>query len=106
MTVYVDPLFSATPRTAQARSWGNRWCHMTADTTEELHAMADRLGLRRSYVQDAGTWGEHYDLIPSKRALAVRYGAVELTSSEMGRRWVERRETMGPRLKDVARAQR
>lgn len=106
MTCYVDPLFSATPRTAQARSWGTRWCHMVADTTEELHAMAERIGLRRSYVQDAGTWAEHYDLIPSKRTLAVRYGAVELTSSEMGQRWVERRERMGPRLKDVARAQR
>ena len=106
MAVYVDPLFSATPRTAQARSWGNRWCHLVADTPEELLAMMARLGLRASYLQDAGTWGEHCDLVPSKRALAVRYGAVELTSSEMGQRWVQRRETMGPRLKDVAKAQR
>jgi hypothetical protein len=78
---------------------------MIADTTEELHAMAERIGLQRRYVQDAGSWGEHFDLIPSKRALAVRYGAKELTSSEMGQRWLERREAMGPRLKDVAAAQ-
>ena len=102
MACYVDPLFSATPRTAQARSWGSRWCHMVADSPEELLAMMARLGLRSRYLQDAGTWGEHVDLVPSKRALAVKLGVVELTRREMGQRWLERREEMGPRLKDAA----
>lgn len=47
-------------------------CHMTADTLEELHAMADKIGIRRKWFQ-----GDHYDICKSKRALAVRLGAIE-----------------------------
>ncbi len=91
MTVYVDDLFEATPRTAQARSHGRRWCHMEADTEAELDAMARKIGLKVAYKQNGDRWlpwRTHYDLVPSKRALAVRYGAVELTSREMGARAV------------------
>lgn len=52
--------------------------HMIADTDEELHAMARRLGLRRDWFQ-----GDHYDIAISKRALAVQYGAVEVTLKQL-----------------------
>lgn|GEM_PF-5775428 len=75
MTVYVDPIFLAVPRTAQARRHGEAWCHLTADTPEELHAFAARLGMKRLWAQrEERGYGLHYDIIPSKRALAVRLG--------------------------------
>ena len=49
------------------------WAHMIADTETELHSMAQRIGLRREWFQ-----GDHYDVTPSRRELAVRYGAVPL----------------------------
>lgn len=81
MAVYVDRLFEATPRTAQARRHGTTWCHMTADTDAELHAMARTIGLRTDWAQDLDhpdQWRHHYDLVPGKRALAVLHGAVEV----------------------------
>lgn len=86
MSVYVDGLFTTTPQgdtslARQARRNGNRWCHMTADSLDELHAMADRIGLKREWFQAAKRLHFcHYDLVPSKRILAVQAGAVEVDS--------------------------
>ena len=54
-------------------------CHMMADTTEELLEMADRIGVDRKWLQAAGTKREHFDICKSKRAMAVQYGAQEVT---------------------------
>lgn len=74
MTVWVDDL----------RDYGWRLgpsCHMTADTREELHDFARRIGMRRSWFQDKPRlW--HYDLTASRRAAAIRLGAVELDIRE------------------------
>ena len=53
MTVYVD----------DAVTWwrGQRWAHLMADTLDELHAMAARLGMPRRAFQDK-TSGAHYDV--------------------------------------------
>ena len=59
-------------------------CHMIADTREELDAMADAIGVARRWIQYPGTWKEHYDIAVSKRALAVRAGAKEITQRELG----------------------
>ncbi len=77
MTVYVDDMRAP---------FGNMvMCHMWADTREELFAMADRIGVARRWFQRPAnvpcpgmnaSW-EHFDIALSKRALAVRYGAVE-----------------------------
>lgn len=58
-------------------------CHMVADTTEELFYMADRIGVRRKWVQDYGTHREHFDICLTKRAIAVRLGAKEITMREL-----------------------
>ena len=52
-------------------------CHLIGDTLEELHAMADRIGVARRHFQGAAST-PHYDLCKSKRALAVRHGAIEV----------------------------
>lgn len=82
MTIYVDPLFKATPRTVKAQRHGRSWCHLITDgDLEELHEFAEKIGLKRSYFQRAII--PHYDLTPSKRALAVKEGAIEKSANEL-----------------------
>lgn len=76
------------------------WCHMTADTRAELDQMADRIGLRRSWIQNPGTWEEHYDLTQSKRRLAIAAGAVEVDARP------HELEVLGPRRRAMQEAAR
>jgi hypothetical protein len=86
MTVYVDDAFiQATVPNGPARHT-SQWCHMTADSTEELIEFAVKLGLRQGYIQHIGTWKEHFDVTQGKRAQAVRLGAVEIDAYESVRR--------------------
>jgi len=57
------------------------WCHMTADTKDELHAFAVMLGMNTRWFQDKpnGLW--HYDVTKTVRARAVRAGAIEITNT-------------------------
>lgn len=53
-----------------------QWSHMiSTESVDELHAMADQLGLRRSWFQN-GSFA-HYDIVPTKRAIALKLGARE-----------------------------
>lgn len=56
-------------------------CHMTADSLDELHRMAGTLGLNREWFQDRRI--PHYDVSLSKRATAVRLGAVEVSTKQL-----------------------
>lgn len=75
MAVYVDDMRASFGRMVM--------CHMLADTTEELLAMADRIGVQRKWLQCAGTPKEHFDIALSKRALAVKAGAVEIGKARL-----------------------
>lgn len=66
-------------------------CHMLADTSEELLTMADAIGVQRKWIQYPGTAREHFDICQSKRALAVKRGAIELTQRELARKRGERK---------------
>ncbi len=59
-------------------------CHMIADTSEELNLMADKIEVKRRWIQHPNTYREHYDICKSKRALAIRYGAIQVTMSFVG----------------------
>lgn len=74
MTVYVDDM-RLPARVGRLQAL---WSHLMADTDEELHAFAARLGLRRSWHQKPGTAISHYDVTDSKRGLALRLGAVPI----------------------------
>ncbi len=89
MTVYVD--------TMQAKFGRMTMSHMAADTTEELLAMADRIGVARKWIQKAGTPAEHFDVCKSKKAAAIAAGAVEISQLQFGRliRSKRERETSG-----------
>lgn len=56
-------------------------CHMIADTLEELHDMASRIGMRREWFQPGST--PHYDVCLSRRILAVKEGAIEVSQREI-----------------------
>lgn len=70
MAVYVDDMEASYGRMVM--------CHMLADTTAELLAMADKIGVARRWIQKAGTHHEHFDIAKTKRALAVQNGAIEI----------------------------
>ena len=67
-------------------------CHMIADSDKELISMADYIGVQRRWHQYPGTRRSHFDICQSKRKLAVRAGAVEISSRELGRIMLNRRQ--------------
>lgn len=77
MAVYVDNMRASFGRM--------KMCHMVADTSDELLAMADRIGVQRKWLQYGGTHREHFDIAQSKRKLAVEAGAVEVSMMDLGR---------------------
>jgi hypothetical protein len=86
MTVYVDDMRAPFGRMVM--------CHMLADTDDELHAMAARIGVARRWWQSpAKTSGSHYDIALSKKALAIAAGAVEVTWRQAGAMNSRRRVT-------------
>lgn len=79
MTVYVDDMY----RYRIGQYGRMRMSHMVADTRDELLKMADRIGVNRKWIQNAGTPREHFDVSKSKRELAVRAGAEEVDIRQM-----------------------
>lgn len=70
MTVYVDDAVNL---------WrGRRWAHLMADTLDELHAFAAKLGIPRHAFQDK-TSGAHYDVPADLREQALRLGAIPVS---------------------------
>lgn len=88
MSVYVDDMRAHYRRMIM--------CHMIADTTVELLLMADKIRVPRRWIQKADKSSEHFDIALSKRALAVQFGAVEVTSRELVRMIRNRREVRHP----------
>ncbi len=67
MTVFVDN---------ECITWrGKLWCHLVADSLDELHAFAARLGLRRGWFQEKASY-PHYDVTTEVRDRALRLGAL------------------------------
>ncbi len=63
-------------------------CHMIADDETELHKMANKIGVAQRWYQK-----DHYDICLSKRTLAVKYGAQEITKRQLGAMVLNRRTT-------------
>ncbi len=73
MAVYVD---------AAKNPYGRMlMCHMLADSLDELHQMADKIGVKRKWFQNKNV--PHYDICKSKRALAVKFGALEIQQGKV-----------------------
>lgn len=102
MPVYVD--------TMRARYGRMIMCHMFADTDEELHEMARRIGVARRWHQRpdcpflstckpacaecligvTASWS-HYDIAITKRAKAISLGATEIQWRDLPR-WLAERD--------------
>lgn len=82
MAVYVD--------SSKHRHGRMIMCHMIADSLDELHQMAARIGVARRHFQcPPKARNPHYDICKANRAKAIEYGALEVTSRkivEVGRR--------------------
>ena len=70
MTVYVD--------TMQAPFKGMLMCHMIADTEDELHTMAETIGMQRKWYQR-----DHYDISMELKKRAIQAGAIEIGVREL-----------------------
>jgi len=103
MPVYVDDSsIPATVPNGRARH-ASTWCHMFADTQEELHEFAARIGMKRAWFQPGRPRGDgtpsalwHYDVTAPVRRKAVKAGAIEVTwresvaimrAREAGQKW-------------------
>lgn len=76
MSVYVD---NAT------WPWrGKLWAHLFADSVEELHNFAARLGLKRAWFQNHQKL-PHYDVTQQKRERAIALGAQPVGRRELAR---------------------
>lgn len=82
MTVYVDDMY----KYPMGRFHRMKMSHLIADTENELHVMACKIGVSRKWYQ-----GDHYDICLSKRQLAVEAGAKEITMQELAQMVMKRR---------------
>jgi hypothetical protein len=59
-------------------------CHLLADTEEELHNMAASIGMKKAWFQSGDNHAmPHYDLVASKRKLAVAKGTIEIDRQQI-----------------------
>lgn len=74
--IFVDELAQWTVR--------RKWCHMVTDgDVAELNAFAKKIGLKPEWLQDKNKrYKPHYDLVASKRELAIKHGAIEVNSHD------------------------
>jgi len=79
MTVYVDDM-EAEFKLKHVPGRTYIMCHMIADTEEELHSMADSIGVLRKWYQ-----GDHYDITKSKRKEAIKLGALSISRRQLAR---------------------
>jgi hypothetical protein len=90
MAVYVDMLINYGWKLGPS-------CHMLGDTEDELHAMAKAIGMKRSWFQDGGDHSmPHYDLVASKRKLAISKGAIEIDRKQLCERLKQHRLNKQP----------
>lgn len=89
MSIYVD--------NARLPFRGYVMSHMTADTLDELHAMADQIGMKRQWFQTPPKASHpHYDIPEHLRTKALALGALEVGprttlhyAARLGLEWVE-----------------
>ncbi|RYZ63047.1 MAG: DUF4031 domain-containing protein [Chitinophagaceae bacterium] len=88
MSCYVDMLIDYGWRLGPS-------CHLLADTEEELHEMAAKIGMKRSWFQVGGKAEmPHYDLVASRRKRAVALGAIEINRKQLCEKLAQWRQSI------------
>jgi hypothetical protein len=90
MTVYVDDW----RQRARLGHVDAQWSHLIADSDDELHQFAARLGMKQAWFQSdpRRPHRSHYDVTEALRHQAISLGAVAITWRDIGRMMRERRE--------------
>lgn len=88
VSVYVDEVRVWPTKVACFRKGS---AHLTADTLDELHVLAESIGLRRAWFQDGRV--PHYDLTPRRRLHALAAGADFVSAKDQARRRIAARST-------------
>jgi len=57
-------------------------CHMIADSYEELHDMAKKIGMKNTWFQKNASF-PHYDVCLMRKKKALEYGAIEVSRKEL-----------------------
>ena len=81
MTVYVDQPIYARSASKKPRKL---YSHMVADTFDELHAFAAKIGVKKHFFHRAKT-AHHYDINSDQFKIAVDNGAKVVDSREIVR---------------------
>ena len=81
MSVYVDDAMIV----RKLHRWPGKWSHLVADSIEELHEFAAKIGMERKWFQDKRI--PHYDLTKQRRDAAIAAGAIPLSKRELVRRF-------------------
>lgn len=68
MAVYVDR--------ASVAFKGMQWCHLMADTLEELHAFAQNMKIDARLFHRNASY-PHYDITLEMRSMVIEYGAID-----------------------------
>jgi len=71
-----------------------KMCHMIADSTAELLAMATAIGVAHRWLQHAGCIDEHFDICISKRKAAIALGATVVTARELAGKVIAKRRLL------------
>lgn len=81
MTVYVDnPMYA---RTASKKP-RKLYAHMVADSFDELHAFAAKIGVKKHFFHRSKT-AHHYDINQDQYVIALKNGAQLVDSREIVR---------------------
>jgi len=73
--IYVSPMHVS----LRSKRWPYRHhCYLIADSIEELHSFACKIGLHKNWFQ-----GNHYDLTFGMKAAACPCGAKEISNREL-----------------------
>lgn len=78
MAVYVDDFYKT-----GARIGTMKMSHMIADTRDELFEMIDEIGIESKHIQCKNSTREHFDICLSKRAKAIKLGAIAIGYREL-----------------------
>lgn len=84
MAVYID--------SANNKFRGMIMSHMIADTLDELHVMAKKIGMKKEWFQEDASF-PHYDVSISRKKDALKLGAIEIERREIVRKMRELRKT-------------
>jgi len=77
--VYVDDMYAIS-----LGAFGRmKMSHMMADTTDELLAMVDKIGVKRKWLQKPETKLEHFDISLAKRKLAIEKGTIPVSMRQL-----------------------